>query len=193
MLSRMGMNPISATLPVQAFVDVARRFCDLVDRADTLPASALLEEGELRLLELYTAALSLPDPEPSSDELRSDSISHQDWLVVFRRLQSALGPHDFYREIFDPAAMGDPGGSIDTGDEPVVSSLADDLADIWRDLRAGLNVWDGAADVARSDIVVEWHESFVSHWGQHLVDGLRAIHWWRHVHHVGRTIDAPEA
>ena len=192
MLSRMGKIPVDA-LPVQAFVDAACLYCDLVDRSDALPAFVLLREAETRLLALYTAALALPDPEPPSDDLVSESIAHEDWLVVFRRLQSALGPYDFYREIFDPAAMGDPGGSIDTGDEPVVSSLADDLADIWRDLRAGLNIWDGASDAARSNLVAEWRESFASHWGQHLVDGLRAIHWWRYVHHVGQTIDAPEA
>ena len=143
------------------------------------------------MLELYIAALSLPNPEPSGDELRAASIAHEEWLVVFRQLQLKLGPYDFYREIYDPAAFGDPGGAIDTGDEPVVSSLSDDLADIWRDLRSGLRVWDDASADIQSDLVSEWRESFVSHWGQHLVDGLRAIHWWRHVHHVDP--DAPEA
>lgn len=189
----MGKQPVSLTAPVEAFVDASRRYCDLVDRADSLAAPALLKEAEPLLLCLYTAALALPNPEPSSDEVRSVSISHEDWLAVFRRLQGALGPHDRYREIFDPAAMSDPSGAIDTGDEPVISSLADDLSDIWRDLQSGLSAWDLAADDVRSDLVGEWRESFVYHWGQHLVDGLRVIHWWRYVHHVGQTIDAPEA
>ena len=189
----MGKQPISLTASVEAFVDASRRYCDLVDQADSLAAPALLKEAELLLVRLYTAALALPSPEPSSGELRSASISHEDWLAIFRRFQRALGPHDLYREIFDPAAMGDPSGAIDTGNEPVVSSLADDLSDIWRDLQAGLSAWSLVDDDGRSDIVGEWRESFISHWGQHLVDGLRAIHWWRYVHHVGQAIDAPEA
>jgi hypothetical protein len=186
-------SSISAVTSVSRFVDVSRRYCDLIEQAEPPTAPLLFQAAELILLELYVAALGLPNPEPTADELRGARISHEEWLVVFRRLQRTFGPYDFYREIYDPAALGDPDGAIDTGDEPVVSSLADDLADIWRDLRSGLLVWNDAADDIRSDLVSEWREAFVSHWGQHLVDGLRAIHWWIHVHHIGRSIDAPEA
>ncbi|MCW2753202.1 MAG: hypothetical protein JWQ32_613 [Marmoricola sp.] len=53
-------------------------------------------------------------------------------------------------------------------------SLADDLADVWRDLREGLDAltmnarWD--------DVAWEWRFGLDVHGGKHAVEAVRAIH-----------------
>lgn len=174
------------------FRTAAEEFCGLVEQSAASGAADFLAVAERRLVALYAAALQL-EADASSDGDWSARIPHEAWRDIYVRLQTILGPYDQYREIFDPAALGDPSGSIEGGDEPVVASLSDDLADIWRDLRPGLMAWALANERKRGDIAWEWQASFTSHWGQHLVDALRAIHWWRYVHHVDSAHVAPEA
>jgi hypothetical protein len=57
--------------------------------------------------------------------------------------------------------------------EVVWSELADDLADIWEDLRRGLSLFEQDHVV---EAVWEWKNSFDTHWGQHLLSAQRAIH-----------------
>jgi hypothetical protein len=57
--------------------------------------------------------------------------------------------------------------------EPVAGSLSDDLLDVYRDVGKGLRLWDADALTAAT---WEWRFSFESHWGDHAIDALRALH-----------------
>lgn len=57
---------------------------------------------------------------------------------------------------------------------PVNLSLADALADIWRDLRSGLDALGSGNP--REDVLWEWRFDFRTHWGLHAVEALRALH-----------------
>ena len=183
----------SDSAAVAAFIEVAERFCAVVERARERDTGAFLAAAERALTLLYAAALELPAVEPSDTAPPGRAVTNEEWHAAYGGLQAALGRCDLYRDIYDPAAMADPSGAIADGDEPVVGSVADDLADIWRDLQDGLRAWEGADPQARVDIVWAWRDAFGYHWGQHLVNALRAIHWWRHVHYVGLPADAHEA
>jgi len=184
---------VSQQPAVVSFVDVATRYCTLIERAAPLTSAELLAEVERLLPALYSTVLALPDVEPTDDQCQTERIPHEEWRVIHDQLREVLGARDEYREIYDPVAVSDPAGAIERGDEPVLVSLADDLADIWRELRAGLNTWSQADEMHRANILFEWRSMFSGHSGQHLVDALRVIHWWRHVHHVGEPDEAPEA
>jgi hypothetical protein len=71
----------------------------------------------------------------------------------------------YYREVFDP----DP--TLD--EEPVVGDIGDDLLDTYKDIRAGLVLFDrGEANEAL------WHWAFLHriHWGRHAVGAIYALH-----------------
>jgi hypothetical protein len=60
-------------------------------------------------------------------------------------------------------------------EEPVLGSVADDLADIHGDLQRGLVLFD------RGDVhgaAWEWSFHFRVHWGRHLTAALHALHIW---------------
>ena len=67
--------------------------------------------------------------------------------------------------MFDPY---DPDGSA-----PVMASLSDDIADIYRDLQGGLVAFR-AGEI--DDAVWEWRFGFDTHWGRHAAHGLFALH-----------------
>jgi hypothetical protein len=146
------------------FAGLAQRYRQLIDQRETVPVADLLSRVQQLLASLYAAAVSLPDVEGSDDPPRFQ-MTNDEWQHLFNSLQAILGPRSHYREVFDPY---DPNEC-----EPVTASLADDLADVYRDLREGLHLWDAGH---RHDAVWAWRDGFQSHWGEHATGALRAIH-----------------
>jgi Domain of unknown function (DUF5063) len=62
----------------------------------------------------------------------------------------------------------------ESGATPVMGSLADDAADIYRDLRGGLSLID--VDGGLDNAVWEWQFGFEYHWGVHAASALYALH-----------------
>ncbi len=121
----------------------------------------------IRLLELYRAAIALP-PE-WSDELDGGPLPEQVGDAEYRRAYEASRrlPLDFYSEVFDPTTV--------PADAPVIGSVSDDLADIYRNVLTGLRAYKHGD---RAAAVWEWSFSLHSHWGAHATGAMRALHWW---------------
>ncbi len=56
--------------------------------------------------------------------------------------------------------------------EPTARALWDDLADIYRDLRRGLHLYESGQQV---DAIWDWRFSYDTHWGKHVVDAIRVL------------------
>lgn len=74
-----------------------------------------------------------------------------------------LGDKDLYWEVFDPYVEAN----------PVAGSLAEDVLDVYRDIRRGLTLWDASQ---MQNAIWEWRFGFDAHWGDHAIDALRALH-----------------
>ena len=144
----------------------ARHFLHIVDNADQVGPRALPEQLARELSDLYRAALQLPHQDTLSvtdtdlERWSDDTL----WSRRYTLIGQQLGPLDTYWLIYNPQEL----------NEPVAGSLADDLADIARDLEYGLRVLD--RQVSPEMALWAWSESFRSHWGKHLVHALVAIH-----------------
>jgi len=77
-----------------------------------------------------------------------------------------LKTSNLYWEIYDPYE----------DEKPVCGSLADDFADIYRDLTAGIVLYQRASRESVQEAVWQWKFGFETHWGRHAVDSLRALH-----------------
>ena len=176
------------------FVQLAEQFCELVEASEGIGREELLHRMHTLLPRLYAQALLLPnDPEgedvaeedDDSDEPLNhapdpDRSSHEAWQHLYKSLGEKLGSTDFYAEIFDPYH--------DPPEEAVMGSLADDFADIYRDLKAGLLKWSrGERDAA----VWHWRFDFEAHWGEHASGALRAIHVQASTYELGYPKQPP--
>jgi hypothetical protein len=165
---------------LEAFVRVVEEYCALIDARETLSPSDLLVAAHDVLARLYAAGLSLPSTEvlseddienQESDETRegesredSDRIEHEEWRKLYRALDEKLGSWSVYREIFDPYDW--------SCEEEVAGCLAEDLADIYTDLREGLLKWQ-RGDTGTA--LWEWRFDLEHHWGAHVTGPLRAL------------------
>jgi hypothetical protein len=57
----------------------------------------------------------------------------------------------------------------------VAADLADDLADIWRDVKSGLLLYRSENPAAAS---WEWRFHFKAHWGRHATGAMHALQAW---------------
>ncbi|MDX1593263.1 MAG: DUF5063 domain-containing protein [Gammaproteobacteria bacterium] len=158
-------------------VGLARDFCHLIERVGERREPGWLKEVFGLLPRLHVAVVSLTDPggkgpeEPDPENWPGDEHDHlealDDRFELYTRLRSELGEHDGYWLEFDP--VGD-------AHDDMSGSLADDLADIYYDVKRGLALFDEADDADHSDDAVHfWKRSYRLHWGQHLVDAERHL------------------
>lgn len=148
-------------IKIEQFAEIVRRFCVWAES----PFSNVKTEMPMArsmLAELHSAVF-LPDVEPEDVEL--EDVTSDEWKKVLDRFSNL--PVNGYHLVFDPTEVQD--------GETVYAQLADDLADIYRDLKYGLKLFDAGY---LSDAVWEWKFHFENHWGWHLLGAQRLIHFW---------------
>jgi Domain of unknown function (DUF5063) len=161
---------------VDAFRHDAERYCAAIEGTSDTTLGSFLALMQECLPALLTDALQLPDVWAGNEDL-TPRISTEALAPIRRAIDLRLGRHDAYRDVFDPTAL--------AARDVITGSLADDLGDIYRDLKEGLLAWDTADPGTQRDAVWQWRFGFQSHWGRHLAAALRVIHFLRHVHFVG--------
>ncbi len=146
---------------IERFVAVARRYCEWAE-GNLENSVEELQRARLLLTELHLAAIKLPDI-GVGEQVEVDEVSSEAWQIMFQRFGNL--PVNGYWDVFDPLKEDEK--------EAVYNSLADDLADIYRDVKDGLNLFDAGHII---EAVWEWRFSFRTHWGQHLSGAQRALH-----------------
>jgi hypothetical protein len=121
-------------------------------------------EALRRLADLYRAGLDLPQ-DAGDDEGEEDRPSHDEWRAVYEGLGVRL-PFRRYSAVVDPLEEDPPSDDHD---------VADDLADVWRDVVQGLRSFNVGH---RGRATWGWRFGFENHWGAHAVSALRALHSW---------------
>lgn len=153
---------------VTAFVHCVNDYCALIEAAPNFTTREFVREVCLLLARLYIAAFELP-PDPWPGEHRTwpvSELSHSERQELQGLIHSVLGEYDRYFEVYDPYAP----------DSPVLMHVSEDLLDIYCDLRAGLELLGTGGRRGIRRAVHSWRCGFSIHWGDHLVDGLRALH-----------------
>jgi Domain of unknown function (DUF5063) len=159
------------------FSATANQFCSVVDSASGLDRTELLSKLYRILPALIGEAIGLPDvSRDDDDELEGKSkrgsflingLSEQEWGKLYNFLKEKLGDWDLYHQVFDPTE----------DSEAIFGTLADDIADIYRDLKHGLVFRETHQSLPDEDAIWTWHLLFYSHWGDHAMHALLAIHY----------------
>jgi len=141
-------------------VDVAGDFCRLIDHALARPGDWL--ESLFRLMpRLHAAVTALNAYDTGETPLFDTDLDAR--FELYSHLRKVLGERDSYWLEFDAAPE----------EVHMSGSLADDLTDIYFDLRHGLDMLDEVWPQRAAQV---WQSSYRMHWGQHLVDAERHLY-----------------
>ena len=159
----MAMTP-SERSRFDTFVGSARAFCAWVERLPSFPSDDLrdLDEALALLSTLLADGYGLPVVEPTNAEI--PDVPESEWGAVLSRALTWSGASDSYWTV-------EPGGS--EAAEPTLGSIADDVADTWRDLHRCLAALDSGS--RWQDIAWQFRFDMRSHWARHVMEGLRAM------------------
>lgn len=144
---------------------LAREYCAMVEsmqEADTqwlehmaqLLPKVHAEVASLKKHEMFSENAFLPDLDASFE--------------LYTRMKHALGQWDKYWSDCD----------MQSGDQALTGSLADDLTDIYAELKQGLRFLEQHPD-DMDDAISTWASGYHLHWGQHLVDAERHLYQLR--------------
>ncbi len=140
-------------------VALANRYCELIEASGDNP-SHWLKDISVLLPRLHAAIVSL-----DADPRRADFLAAVDLdarFELFSHLRGLLADRDSYWLEFDCAYE---------GAEAMTGSLADDLTDIYCELKLGLRVFEDDPD----DAIASWSSGYERHWRQHLIDAERHL------------------
>jgi hypothetical protein len=139
---------------------LVRRYCELIETRPTSRGVWLARIAEL-LPRLHAGVSSLVTAEQTPGN-RPDSIDLDARFELFSQLRDLLEDRDAYWLEFD---------SVADGMSAMTGSLADDLTDIYCELKQGLTLFELDPDSA----MASWALGYRQHWGQHLVDAERHL------------------
>ncbi len=119
------------------------------------------------LANLYAAGLALDAVQDATGWDNPASVTQQDWRRVYDNLTRSLPKHLYHEVLSEPFQI---------HDDPklAIGDLADNLADVWRDMKNGLNaIEEGVPEAAA---LWHWKLNFDCHWGAHATSALDILH-----------------
>lgn len=117
---------------------------------------------------LYLKAHMLPLPQRMNDDYLQDFVTEEDYNFVLNGVKQQLGTDDTYLEVFVE--------EMKYSDEPVMATISENLADIYQELKNLAANYQTENEYVMNDALLSCLEAFREHWGQKLLNAMRALH-----------------
>jgi len=153
---------------VVEFVAVANEFCKYAEHASEIKGDEMLRILQRILPLMYLKASLLPSLEPFFEDGNEKFVKESDWNRVHDSFRKQFGTADDYPDVFNE--------KFDETGAPQLSSLSEDMADIYQDMKNFLLLYQTGTKEVMNDAAWECRMNFESYWGQKLVNSQRAIH-----------------
>ena len=153
---------------VVEFVAVANEYCKYAEHASEINGEELLKILQRLLPLLYLKTSFLSEFTPYFEDGNEKFVTETDWTLIHDVFKRKFGSANDYLEVFDER--------MNESEGPVVASLAENMADIYQDLKDFTLLYQTGTIEVMNDALWECRMNFESYWGQKLVNALRAIH-----------------
>jgi hypothetical protein len=160
---------------VVEFVTVANEYCSFAERITEFSSADVIDKSVKLLSLLYLKALLLPKVEQINEEENEKFVTEFDWLYIRNGIEAILEDKDKFLDFFD--------SDMNETPEPVTYSIAENMADIYQDLKDFLEIYKLGNEDLSNDAIFECLENFKHYWGYRLVNTLRILH---HLYHKGK-------
>ncbi len=150
------------------FVAAANEFCKYSEHAAEIKGGELLRILQRLLPFLYIKASLLPGLEPVFEDGNEKFVTEADWKKVNEDFRKQFGTSDSFLDLT----------SEKLSEEEIIvpASIAENMADIYQDLKDFLLLYQTGTSEVMNDAIWECRMNFENIWGQKLVNSMRAIH-----------------
>ncbi len=153
---------------VAEFVTVAAEFCRFLEQAAGSQRSPFVDTSLKILPLLYLKASLLPPCEIVGEETPEHYVTEEVYEAIRLSLSHIMAEKDDYLEVFI--------SEMKYSDQPITNYISEDLADIYQDIKDFVFVFQLGLAETMNDALAICKENFCLHWGQKLVNTLRALH-----------------
>lgn len=161
-------NQILYSNNVIDFTTVAAETCVYLERAAEYSKQNFISRGVKLLSLLYLKTTLLDDLNTESEGFLERFVTETDYLYIKNQVEQLLGADDSFLEVFHP--------DMPYSDTPIAAFISENLADIYQELKDFIeNFQIGEAEIMISALIA-CVEAFAEHWGQKLLNALRALH-----------------
>jgi hypothetical protein len=150
------------------FATVANEYCNYLESQQSLSLKQFLSTLQKLLPLLHLKTSMIPSLSDDDFETPEKYLSEVDYTFLLNKITARLGSYDSYLEVFDPG--------MQFSETPIESSIAENLCDIYQDLKDFIFAYRMGTNEIMNDALCECKKNFEEYWGQKLVNGLRAIH-----------------
>ena len=147
---------------------LANEYCTFTENIPGFNKEDVVFKMIALLPSIYAYMVTLNVNDPDNEDFTEVIVDEQLWEQIHFNLQSKLGQHDTYMEVFDP--------SIYEQEGPVTRSIAEDLADIYQDLKNFTVNYGIGTETVMELAMWECKSNFDAIWGQKATNALRALH-----------------
>ncbi len=164
---KQSIKPVYSGHVVE-FTAVATEFCRYAEHAAEIKGGEMLNILQKLLPLLYLKASMLPVLDPFFEDGNEKFVTEEDWNSVHENFKTIFGSANEYIELLDDPSSGDEG--------TVVSGIAEDMADIFQDMKNFVLLYQTGTEEVMNDAVWECRLNFENFWGVRLLNAMKAIH-----------------
>jgi hypothetical protein len=144
-------------------ITVAHEFCLYIEDIEKYDNDHILSFMQKIGPLLYLKGAMLPQDIEADPEFAERFVTEEQWEAIFKVLRVKLGPKDLYY-------------ILDENNDSKQQSLADNLADIYQDLKDFVMLYQKPPLHSKSWAVAELAGLFRTHWGKIILAALNQIH-----------------
>jgi len=156
-----------ASLQALEFLRAGYEYVLFIEKIEDQEKEAIFDFYQKVAPLIYIKAALLPDIDLEYPDQSERFVTEEEWEQVFNDLRSRFGSDDLYW-------FTDQQRSADF--DPVKGSLAENLTDIYQDLKDFVLLYQKNTDAARQNAVYDIKKLFKSRWGIRILRSLNYLH-----------------
>ncbi len=153
----------TVSLPLIEMLTVANEYCLFMEQAQSRSKEELLDFFRKIAPMLYLKASLLPPLTPEDETQATRHVTEEEWEGIFKTLREQFGPEDVYH-------------THDHNHDSVEASLADNMADIYQEMKDFLMLYQKNTSAARENALASLSGTFAWRWGPALLSALHRVH-----------------
>jgi hypothetical protein len=150
------------------FVTVAVQLCLYLEQSAEQEKDEFIEKMLCMLPLLYLKAKLLPKSVEEMDGYPERFVSETEYEDMRQMVASKVGSDDAYLEVFVE--------DMRYSDEPITAFVSENIADIYQEIKDLACNYQTRDEAVMNDALVSCMDGFEQHWGQKLLNVLRALH-----------------
>ncbi len=152
---------------VLEMLTVANEFCLFIEKLEEYSQTLIYSYLQKVCPLIYIKGALLPDVEISDESASERFITEENWDSIFSMLKTKFDKDDEFFLIDD---------DIISGVKPITASLAENLTDVYQDLKDFVMLYQKNLTAAKECAVKDCKVLFENNWGQKIINAHHRIH-----------------